>query len=522
MRLLRSKSLWAAAGVVLALGLGLALLDGANRWPQGWIAYSALLALGCATLFGVWQITGRDIPAIKATLTAFLLRLVIGVALTLLLPTVGYADSPVHQQGYVFFDAMMRDQHAWSLVETNQRLLRAFDSNFFGGQDRYPGMLAFSAAIYRLFSPDAHRPFLILILTATAAAVGVLFMQQAAKNWFGSPAAHLAAWIFALYPEGVLLGSSQMREAFILLGVVLVFYSLAQEHKPRWSYLIWLGLGGLFLLFFHPPTALITFILIAGLWLLQTGRHILWRRVGIVSVFVALSFALVVSIWSNLPSLQGVGPFGLITTWFQNNFAFQSHLAEIDSGMMQALIRRLGEQWTWLIVLVYGLAQPVLPAVVGDPGAAWVMRLIGFFRAAGWYALAPVLVYGIMGALRASTKERRGQLLWLSLAFWVWAAISALNAGGDQWDNPRYRALFLPWAALLAAWAWEWARARRDPWLKRWLAVEAIFVLSFAEWYATRYVLTFAHLDIVVMVILNLAAAAVILMGGWWMDRRRQ
>ena len=49
--------------------------------------------------------------------------------------------------------------------------------------------------------------------------------------------------------------------------------------------------------------------------------------------------------------------------------------------------------------------------------------------------------------------------------------VAALNAGGDQWDNPRYRAILLVWQVILAAWAWEWARLRHDAWLWRWLAV---------------------------------------------------
>jgi len=99
-------------------------------------------------------------------------------------------------------------------------------------------------------------------------------------------------------------------------------------------------------------------------------------------------------------------------------------------------------------------------------------------------------------------------------AVWAWVLIAAYNAGGDQWDNPRYRTILLAWQALLAAWAWGWARERRDPWLARWLAVEAFFIASFAEWYLSRYWLHgLPRLDMWQMVVLNLAAAALIL--GW-------
>ena len=91
-------------------------------------------------------------------------------------------------------------------------------------------------------------------------------------------------------------------------------------------------------------------------------------------------------------SIQGNQALNIFITWFQNNFTYQSYLTERSSGMFQSLLDSMGEQWRWLIVLVYGIAQPVLPAIVGDPGAAWIMRIIGFLRAAGWYALALFLV----------------------------------------------------------------------------------------------------------------------------------
>ena len=58
-------------------------------------------------------------------------------------------------------------------------------------------------------------------------------------------------------------------------------------------------------------------------------------------------------------------------------------------------------------------------------GAAPVMRWIGLFRALGWYALAPFLVYSVLAAFRAKDENRRFQLIFLSLAVWVWAIIAA-------------------------------------------------------------------------------------------------
>ena len=125
-----------------------------------------------------------------------------------------------------------------------------------------------------------------------------------------------------------------------------------------------------------------------------------------------------------------------------------------------------------------------------------------------------------MGVLRARDEARRLQLAWLAAATWGWIAIAALNAGGDQWDNPRYRAILLAAQAILAAWAWHWARSRHDHWLGRWLAVEVVFVGLFTEWYVSRYIPSIPHPDIRLIIIATLVITALILGGGWLYDRK--
>jgi hypothetical protein len=170
--------------------------------------------------------------------------------------------------------------------------------------------------------------------------------------------------------------------------------------------------------------------------------------------------------------------------------------------------------------MVYGIAQPVLPAIVGDPDAAWIMRFIGFMRAAGWYALALFLIYGTLGVFRSRSESRRLQLIWIGIINWAWIIVAALNAGADQWDNPRYRVILLLWQVILAAWAWEWARSRRDAWLWRWLAVEVVFVGVFTEWYLSRYYSGFVHLDIRILIVTTLLLCGMILVGGAIWDKK--
>jgi hypothetical protein len=147
------------------------------------------------------------------------------------------------------------------------------------------------------------------------------------------------------------------------------------------------------------------------------------------------------------------------------------------------------------------------------------MRIIGLIRALGWYALALFLVYGLFGVFRKRIDSRHYQFIWIGIITWAWIMVSALNAGADQWDNPRYRAILLIWQAILAAWAWEWARARQDAWLWRWLAVELVFVGLFTEWYVGRYYPGLIHLEIKWMSLIILVICGMIIVGGYAWDR---
>jgi hypothetical protein len=116
---------------------------------------------------------------------------------------------------------------------------------------------------------------------------------------------------------------------------------------------------------YQPPAAFIAFIT-RGVWFLEPHQQRSWKQLAFFVSIVLVAALLVFLAWANLPSLENIGPLKTFITWLQNNFLFQSHLTERASGMFQSLIAGIGERWTWLIVIIYGIAQPVLPAVVGD------------------------------------------------------------------------------------------------------------------------------------------------------------
>ena len=521
-RLFSYKKLWLCLLASLILGIILTLLDGKQNWINGWIAYSLLCATGLGSIFGLHHLLSTSFPAERIALVAFSVRLFVGVLLMFLLPVYGYQDenAEVTKAGYVFYDAFIRDGQAWRLSVSSASPGTAFTGAYSG--DQYGGLLALSATVYRYLSPDARRPILILLLTSTISAWGVLFLYKAAHAWFSEKIALLVIWIFALYPESVLLGSSQMREPFVITGVAMALYALTEMQKTRIKWLVWLALAGMLLFIFQPPMALATFIGLFGLWLSEPNRKISWKRVLLFVGIILVGVLIVYTIWADLPSLRHAAPNNVFFTWLEHNFNFQAYLTRKASGTIQKLIRSVGKQWSLLIMLGYGVTRPVLPAALADFSGLWIWRIINIIRSAGWYALLPILIYGLFSSFRVPTLERRAQLVWASIFIWIWILISAANGGADLWDNPRYRTIFLGLEALLAAWALEWARKHHDPWLSRLLSVELACVLVFTEWYITRTYLTYLHPDIRLVIGLCLILIVLVVGGGWLLDRKKR
>jgi len=274
--------------------------------------------------------------------------------------------------------------------------------------------------------------------------------------------------------------------------------------------------------FFQPAISVFAMAVFIGAWYFDPGQRRSLRQLALMGAGLVLALAAVSFFWSRLPSLQGANPGNIALTWLMNNFNYQSWITERASGTFQKLLDDIGEWARLAIVLAYGSARPVLPAAIVDP-AAWIWRVIGIFRSAGWYLLAPFLVYGVINSFRVSTQQRRAQLIWISSTTVLWILLAAMNSGADMWDGPRYRSTLLAWQALLAAWAYVWARDHRDAWLPRWLAVEGVFVLVFTEWYLSRYYpATFIHFDIYTTAAITLGLAVLILGGGWLWDRKKR
>jgi len=542
----------------LSLGLGAVLSSlQPGNWLIGWLGFSFLFLL-CISLLVLctrWAGSGSlDTPLEKHSglldhqkvliwmvALAFVLRFVGGVVTYLALPVYGYVDDEDQSVGFVYTDAHRRDAQAWDLANSEHSVLDAFSKKY--ASDQYGGLLAFSAFVYRYLSPDAHRPLMLVLLSAFMAALGLPFLWKAVSQQWGEKVALVSGWIYALYPESVLLGGSAMREpylwafsAFVLWGFVSsggfdtpLTPALAGGAREERSGLLnhqrlsffWLGLGIVGMLLVSPVVALVTLVILVG-WIYFTserGRISWWLVAMVILVFVAGLFILSPAL-DRQGNLGGGGPIGVIAGFIRESLKWNVYKIEESSGWVQKLFDEMPEWMHLPFVMIYGVLQPVLPAAIFEPTTV-IWRMIAVLRALGWYAMLPVLILSFAASAGSGPEKKRRLLIWLSLIVWSWILFTALRGGGDQWDNPRYRSILFLWQAILVGNIWVWWRESKNPWLLRVIAMEIVFLLFFGQWYANRYMHFGTQLPFAQMVAVILGVWALIIVGGLWRDRKR-
>jgi len=461
-----NDSLW-ALGAGLVLGAIISAFSAGNFWP-GWLKSGLLGTLVALGLIRIWRLTGAGRPLAVLMLMAFVVRMGCGIFLNQGLPVLGF-DNPVQKAGYVFSDAHDRDQAAYQMAVSGTAWLPQIRKNV--AADQYGGLLTFSALIYWIFSTDVQRPLLMVLISAAAMAIGLAFLFATVTRKWGGKVALIAAWIFALYPDGVLLGSSQMREPILIGLTCLLLWSVQDwKIKPLRSLVSALIISAVTCLFSIPAAGAASTVVIGVVFFewLHEQSNTRTRRIAIVSFLLFLGLVAIAG-WY----------------WLKESLSYEFLMTVTGSGWLTALLEQYGKQFQIPLITFYGLTQPLLPAALVDASLP-IWKGIAIIRAAGWFFVIPFLIYGIAAVFKARKEENRSMLIFISLALAAWILISSLRAGGDQWDNPRYRTTFLPWIAILVGWVWTHLQQQKSPWFWRIVAIEGIFLLVFLDWYLYR------------------------------------
>lgn len=477
-----------------ALSLGMAALQPAPFF-SAWFGAFILLWLSTFLLLRAWRFFGGARALAVLLLVTFLSRLLLGIFIHTALPTIGY-DTPVENAGYVYSDAYTRDNGALALAKSDQTLFAAFGE---GSIDQYGGLMFLSAVVYRLFDVDQARPLFITILAALTMTAGLAFLFDALRRRWGAKVALVAGWFYALYPEGILLGSSQMREPFLIGLFCIAFWALVTWQERRGIKALVFALAmACSMLFSAPYGAMLTGLLLAYWfveWLsVQQSRKVRW--IGGLGLVVMGAAGAAAGWW-----------------WLKPTLYYDTYLTRINSGYISALLETMGDKWQTPFVTIYGIVQPFLPGAIADPSLPF-WQTTAIIRALGWWFVLPFLPYGFFALWKAKPKSERWALLLIVLALFAWVLIASLRAGGDLWDNPRYRALLIPWFALLVGWCWQRLREGHLAWFLRWVAAVLVFFVVFMLWYLYRHQVIKDFIGFFDMIKVILAGWVVILLSG--------
>lgn len=486
--------------VVAAISLAVILLSLGAAWVsnqfisvQGWFSFLGVAVLCTAVILLGWFLLKQEkLPKwlIWLVCGAALLRLGLGALWFSVLPTQGY-QSPAEQHGYIMADAYNRDRAAWNLAQSGKPMWNAIAK--YRKVDQYGGLLYISAFIYRYLGGEIHQPLLMVLVTAAFSSLAVLFTWAFSRRNWGTETAHIAAWGVALFPEAVLLGSSQMREAFSMVLVVMSFYGLTCYWQDRtWKSLIWIFGALLACLFFSPPVTGFLLLLL-GLYalIISNGRILRHRWFWLLVTIVALlALGGIWLTWRRFAPDSITNPLALIWWWLRKSADLQAYLGMIDSGWVKKVMLRTPNWMHLPMLLGYGAVRPLLPAAISDTTAFPVWRWINIWRALGWTLILPFLIYApFLAVLRGRSAKGiyRASARGLSLIIWLGILLASLRAGADLWDNPRYRAMFTGLQVALAAWTWVDQRRSGNPWFRRVLVGIGIYFIWILLWYLQRY-----------------------------------
>jgi hypothetical protein len=346
-------------------------------------------------------------------------------------------------------------------------------------------------------------------LAAPISGLAVAFTWAFTRKIWGDRVAMVAAWGMALYPEAVLLGSSQMREAFTVYLVPLALYGLLRVRRQ-------LNAGNLALLV--APIALSipltwaftpSIILMLGFAYLALDE---WKLLRSRRVWAGLAAVFVVGV------ILFVAFFDEQKLWLVQSAEWQAYVSQNASGWIARQFERMPIFAQVPFLVGYGLLRPLLPAALVDP-APPIWTAIGIWRALGWTVLLAMLLYATYLAFREKQWLRApGALL---LSSWIFSITASYRGGGDLWDSPRYRSAFAAIQIAIAAWAWVQYRETKDPWLRRAAGGALLMIAWFVPWYLRRYTtITWQIVNLDQVIGLGLVSAALFVIWDWLNEAR--
>jgi hypothetical protein len=205
-----------------------------------------------------------------------------------------------------------------------------------------------------------------------------------------------------------------------------------------------------------------------------------WLILGGIAIVAVIGIWLA---WERFAPEGITNPIALVSWWFRESARWQAYFVKRSSPLIRRIFNTTPDWVNTPVLLGYGILQPFLPGALLDQGFP-IWKGIAIWRAIGWTLMLPFLM--VAPFVLWNVKEKRRLATGLILIVWMGILIAALRSGGDLWDNPRYRVVFISLQAVLVAWVWVVQRAGNNPWLKRVVIGLAIILFWFIPWYMGR------------------------------------
>jgi len=503
--------------ILLGAGIGtagiLAVIESFLRGGTTWVRVEiltpsffaflvpSLMAFSVLALSNYFWLNGPErASARRAAWTGLAARLLCLMIIPVGISLFGYA-SDNERQGILSADALNAVQTAWRDASPGIPITDAWVRS---AGDNTGGITVIGVIAYRIFSSDVGRPLLLGLIAVIFSSLTVAATYRFGELVFPRRVAVIAAWIVALYPEAVLIGSSHLQLGYLAFLLGILFFAMAaffQRASPPGDVvnlpsrslclvLSILAVAGIYFIsnqFFQLTLVIIPITLV---WFSNPSTT-MGRWIWIAGT-VLLSAGLLLFVLANLNLVSS--RFDLITA--EGKYLYGAAWTEYDKAALhngqdvfQNAIASLPRSDAFLVAGFYGILQPVLPAAIGvrnltqSGGTFW--QALGIYRGLGWYPLLLLVFYASLCAFEGIRRRHPETIM--ALFFWMIVYIGSYRALGDQWDNPRYRLFALIPMALLAAWGWVRFRQRNDPWLYRLLGPFATGVIGLTVWYILRY-----------------------------------
>lgn len=345
-------------------------------------------------------------------------------------------------EGYLMGNAIRNDGIAWFNTYSKISL-----SDISYG---FPGIEIFNTLCYKIFSSDAHRSLIPLIVLSLTGGVSAAFIFRFAKEFWREQIGKFAGFVAAITPEFAFHSWSHLREPILSLGLSIALFGLALIHQKKNIKGILVGfIGNAVVLSFHPGFGAGTTVIFLACFLLMKKetlkKSIMLFAMIMLLIIIGTNFA-AKGLWKQFSAKS------VFTGSYISEKVLRVSKGEKEKefkGLSRSIFLKLPNVISIPAQIVYSTTLPYLP--IGFYWSTWGFKIPLTIRALGWQIVLPFLILGIFYSFY---KKRRDKIIFvLGLASISIISISAIMNMGELWDSTRYRSFGFPIFSCLIAYS---------------------------------------------------------------------